>query len=107
MVFCYGSPSRLKTWGLVMSSPPTLQGQFSYYAQDMNKETKVLYNHYGEQHGDTLENYTQNYHMTQPSHSWAYIRTKLFLKKTHAPACSLQYYSQSPRMETTQMSIDR
>ena len=28
------------------------------------------------------------------SHSWAYIRTKLSLKKTHVPACSLQHYSQ-------------
>ena len=28
--------------------------------------------------------------MTQQSHSWAYIPTKLSLKKTHTPACSLQ-----------------
>ena len=35
--------------------------------------------------------------MTQQSHSWAYIQTKLSLKKTHAPACSLQHYSQRPR----------
>ena len=35
-----------------------------------------------------------NYHMTQQSHSWTYIWTKLSLKKTHAPACSLQLYSQ-------------
>ena len=27
--------------------------------------------------------------MTQQSHSWAYIWTKLSLKKTHAPACSI------------------
>ena len=39
------------------------------------------YNHYGKQHGGTLENYTWNYHMTQHSHSWAYIQTKPFLKK--------------------------
>ena len=30
-----------------------------------------------------------NYHMIQQSHSWAYILTKLSLKKTHAPLCSL------------------
>ena len=30
----------------------------------------------------------------QQSHSRAYIQTKLFLKKTHAPVCSLQHYSQ-------------
>ena len=35
--------------------------------------------------------------MTQQSHSWAYIQTKLSLKKTHAPICSLQHYSQYPR----------
>ena len=35
--------------------------------------------------------------MTPQSHSWAYIQTKLSLKKTHAPACSLQHYSQEPR----------
>jgi len=34
-----------------------------------------LYNHYGEQYGGALENYT--YLMTQQSHSWAYIWTKL------------------------------
>ena len=55
------------------------------------------YSHYGEQYGGTLENYTQNYHMTQQSHSWAYIQTKLSLKKTHTPVCSLQHFSQQPR----------
>ena len=35
--------------------------------------------------------------MTPQSHSWASIRTKLYLKETHAPACSLQHYSQWPR----------
>ena len=35
--------------------------------------------------------------MAQQSHSWAYIQTKLSLKKTHAPACSLQPYSQQRR----------
>ena len=35
--------------------------------------------------------------MTQQSHSWAYIQAKLSLKKTHAPTCSLQHYSQYSR----------
>ena len=39
------------------------------------------YNHYGDQYGGILENYTQNYHMTEQSHSWAYILDKTFLKK--------------------------
>jgi len=56
-------------------------------------ENVSWYNHYGHQYGDTLEIYTYNYHMTQQSHSWAHIQTKLSLKKTHAPACSLQHYS--------------
>ena len=30
----------------------------------------------------------------QQSHSWAYICIKLYLKKTHTPACSFQLYSQ-------------
>ena len=45
--------------------------------------------------------------MTQQPHSWAYIQTKLPLKKTHAPACSLQHYSQSQDVEITEMSINR
>ena len=52
------------------------------------------FNHYGEQYGGILENYTQNYHMTQNTYSWAYIWKKLSLKKTHAPACSFQHCSQ-------------
>ena len=55
------------------------------------------YNHYGELYGGTLEICTQKCHMTQQSHSWAYIWRKLSLKKTHAPACSLHLYSQQPR----------
>ena len=58
-----------------------------------------LYEHHENQCGGTLENYTYNYHMAQQSHSWAYIPTKLSLKKTHAPTCSLQHYSQN--LETT------
>ena len=30
----------------------------------------------------------------QQPHSWSYIWTNFFLKKTHAPSCSLQLYSQ-------------
>ena len=52
------------------------------------------YNHYGEHYGGTLEIYTQNHHMTQQSHSWAYTQTKLSLKKTQALARSLQHCSQ-------------
>ena len=66
------------------------------------------YNHYGDQYGDTLENYTQNYHMTQQSHSWSYIQTKLSLKKdtcTRHVHCNSIHSSQD--MESTQMSIDR
>ena len=42
-------------------------------------------------YGGTLENYIWNYHMIQKSQSWAYIQTKLSLKKTHASICSLQH----------------
>ena len=59
---------------------------------------------YEKQYGVTLDNYTQNYHMTQQSHSWGYTQRKLSLKKTHAPICSLQHCSQQP--QTTQMSIN-
>ena len=31
--------------------------------------------------------------MTPQSHSWTYIQTKVSLKKTHVPPCSLQHYS--------------
>ena len=34
---------------------------------------------------------------TQPSHSWAYVQTKLSLKKTHAPTCSVHHSSKQPR----------
>ena len=65
------------------------------------------YSHYGEQFGDTLEIYTQNYHMTQQSHSWANIRPNLSLKKTHAPHVHCSTIHNSQDTETTQMSIDR
>ena len=35
--------------------------------------------------------------MTQQFHAWAYIWTKLSLKKTHTPVYLLQHYSQKPR----------
>ena len=47
--------------------------------------------HYGEQCGDTLENWKQNCHMTQQSHSWAYTPRKPDLKETRAPQCSSQH----------------
>ena len=55
------------------------------------------YKHCGKQYGGTLENYIQNYHMTQQSHSSPYLWTKLSVKETHAPVCSLQHYSQQSR----------
>ena len=41
-----------------------------------------------------LRNLYIELHMTPQSHSWASIRTKLYLKETCAPAYSLQHYSQ-------------
>ena len=35
--------------------------------------------------------------MTLQSHSWAYIQRKTWLKKIHAPPCSLQHCLQQPR----------
>ena len=37
--------------------------------------------------------------MSQQHRCWAYIPTKFSLNETHAPACSLQLYSQQPRHE--------
>ena len=59
------------------------------------------YNHYGKQYGCTSENSLQKYHMTQESHSQAYIWTKFSLKKTHAPTCSLHTIHNNQDMETT------
>uniref|UniRef100_A0A8D1UQC9 Uncharacterized protein n=1 Tax=Sus scrofa TaxID=9823 RepID=A0A8D1UQC9_PIG len=46
----------------------------------------------------TVWRYLRNLYIELPydpqSHSWAYIRTKLYLKETHAPTCSLQHFSQ-------------
>ena len=53
--------------------------------------------HFGKQYGGSSENYTQNYHMIQQFHSWAYIWRKLQFKKINAPLCSLQHYSQQSR----------
>ena len=41
------------------------------------------YSHYGEQCGDFLKNWKQNYHMTQQSRCWAYTPRKPELKETH------------------------
>ena len=56
-----------------------------------------LCSHFGEQYGGSLKTYKQNYHMILQSHSWAYIRRKLYFKKIHAPLCSEQHYLQQPR----------
>ena len=44
--------------------------------------------------GRFLENYKENYHMSQQSHTWAYTQRKTV--KTHVPQCSLQHYLQQP-----------
>ena len=35
--------------------------------------------------------------MIQHSHSWAYVWTKLYFRKIHAPLCSMQHYPQRPK----------
>ena len=40
---------------------------------------------YGEQCGDSLNNWKQNCHMTQQSHCWAYTPRKPKLKETRVP----------------------
>ena len=57
----------------------SIENRKPYYTVDGNVN---WYSHYGEQFGDTLEIYTQNFHMTPQSHSWAYIWTKLYLRDT-------------------------
>ena len=54
------------------------------------------YSHYGEQCGDSLKNWKQNYHMTQRSHCWAYTPRKPELKETHVPQYSSQHCLQQP-----------
>ena len=49
------------------------------------------YSHYGEQCGDSSENWKQNCLMTQQSHCWAYTPRKPKLKETCVPQCSLQH----------------
>ena len=47
------------------------------------------YNHCGEQHGLHFKHYKQSYHLTQQSHSWAFIwRKPLLQKDTRTPAFS-------------------
>ena len=48
------------------------------------------YSHYGEQCGESLKNWKQNYLMTQQSHCWAYTLRKPELKETHVPQYSSQ-----------------
>ena len=49
----------------------------------------------------TVWRYLRKLNREQPCDSailpWTYIGTQLSLKKTHAPPCSLQHYSQQPR----------
>ena len=49
------------------------------------------YNHYGEQCGASLENWKENYRVTQQPHCWAYTPRKPELKQTRVPQCSLQH----------------
>ena len=49
------------------------------------------YSHYGEQCGDSFENWKQNCHMTQQSHCWENTPRKSELKETRVPQCSLQH----------------
>ena len=81
--------------GVVKREPSTVAGNVSWY------------NHYEEQYGDTLENYTQNYHIIQQSLLGIQPDKTFLLKDTLHPHvhCSTIYNSQD--METTQMSIDR
>ena len=43
------------------------------------------YSHYGEQCGDSLKNWKQNFHTTQKSHCWAYTPRKPESKETCVP----------------------
>ena len=49
------------------------------------------YSCYGEQCGDSLKNWKQNFHMAQQSHCWAYTLRKPELKESHVPQWSLQH----------------
>ena len=96
----WGNTSHWSEWPSLISPQITNAGEGvekrePFYTVDGNVN---WYNHYGRQYGGTLENYTYNCHTTQQSHSWAYIRTKLSLKKTHAPICSIH---NSQDVETT------
>ena len=48
-----------------------------------------------------LKTTEKNQHMTQQSHYEAYTLSKLKLKKTHVPQCSLQHCYNSQDMEAT------
>ena len=54
------------------------------------------YSHYVEQYEDSLKNWKQNCHTTQPSHCWAYTPRKPELKETHVPQGSSQHYLLQP-----------
>ena len=49
------------------------------------------YSHYGEQCGDSSENWKQKCLLTQQSYCWAYTPRKPELKETRVPQCSSQH----------------
>ena len=59
------------------------------------------YSHCEKEHGGSLENYVENYHMIQHFHFWVYTQKtrKQELKVIFVYPCSQQ------QMKTTQMSI--
>ena len=54
------------------------------------------YSHYGEQCGDSLENWEQNCHTTDPGIPLLSIHPKETRTETHVPPCSLQHCLQQP-----------
>ena len=52
-----------------------------------------------------MENQKQSYPMIQQFHSWAYIPTKPYIKKIHAPLCAQQHFSQQPRQKQPESSL--
>ena len=57
-------------------------------------------NHYGKQYRGSSESQKQNYYIIQQSHSWHIPRDNNDSKGygIHAGQCSLQHYSQQPRL---------
>ena len=65
------------------------------------------YSHYGEQCGDSLENWKQNCHRTQQSHYWAHTPRKPQLKEARVPSVHHSTVHNRQDTEATQMSIGR